>query len=73
MIHILTITSSSDYALAYAGICLPTGLSGALRLRGLVTRGGQAVACANAGSSFGNGLNVSAIRKAPIPIAQEPT
>ena len=33
----------------------------------------QAGAGANAGSSFGKGLKVDAIRKAPIPIAQEPT
>ena len=32
-----------------------------------------ASAGAASGSSFGNGLNVMAIRKAPIPIAQEPT
>jgi hypothetical protein len=33
---------------------------------------GHAGAGVNAGSSFGNGLKVEAIRKAPIPIAQEP-
>jgi hypothetical protein len=32
-----------------------------------------AVAAANAGSSCGKGLNLMAIRKAPMPIAQEPT
>ena len=33
----------------------------------------HASAGANAGSSLGKGLKVIAIRKAPIPIAQEPT
>jgi hypothetical protein len=35
-------------------------------------RSGHAGAGANVGSAFGKGLKVNAIRKAPIPIAQEP-
>ena len=34
---------------------------------------GHAIAGANLGPSVGKGLKVIAIRKAPIPIAQEPT
>jgi hypothetical protein len=34
---------------------------------------GHAGAGVSAASTFGNGLNVKAIRNAPIPIAQEPT
>ena len=33
---------------------------------------GHACAGASVGCAFGKGLNVTAIRKAPIPIAQEP-
>ena len=39
----------------------------------VATQDRHAVAGASVGCAFGKGLNVVAIRKAPIPIAQEPT
>jgi hypothetical protein len=40
---------------------------------GATSRRGQAAASSASDSAVGNGLKVMAIRKAPIPIAQEPT
>jgi len=53
----------------------PAAMAPASTARSSVALHGQAGAGAGASvdSCFGNGLKVEAIRKAPIPIAQEPT
>jgi hypothetical protein len=54
-------------------ICGPGGMAAGSIANSSVAIEGHAGAGANTGSSFCKGLNVIAIRKAPIPIAQEPT
>jgi hypothetical protein len=51
----------------------PAAIAAGSTARSLAAIHGQAGAGANVGSCFGKGLKVKAIRKAPIPIAQEPT